>query len=162
MSIGSIIKQARLNKGLTLEQVGQAVGVGKSTVLKWESGAISNMKRDKIAALAQVLDISPAVIMGWSSELLKEAPPVQPIYLNGHILTETEKQVILQYRNNPQMQTAVNTLLGVQADDDYYIPVAARNGNGGKVKVTSSEEERKAALDKVLPGVSTPKEPDKF
>lgn len=64
-SIGKLIKQARLQKGLTLEQVGKAVGVGKSTVLKWESGAISNMKRDKIAALAQILGISPAVIMGW-------------------------------------------------------------------------------------------------
>lgn len=117
--------------------------------IQYEKSIIADDSLDKTSSLIE-------------TPQFKEAPPVQPIYLNGHILTETEKQVILQYRNNPQMQTAVNTLLGVQADNDYYIPVAARNGNGGKVKVTSSEEERKAALDKVLPGVSTPKEPDKF
>lgn len=76
-SIGELIKQARLKKGLTLEQVGQAVGVGKSTVLKWESGAISNMKRDKIAALAQILGISPAVIMGWDEPSTTEVDVFQ-------------------------------------------------------------------------------------
>ena len=41
------IKSRRLELGLTLEQVGQKVGVGKSTVRKWETGDIENMKRDK-------------------------------------------------------------------------------------------------------------------
>lgn len=149
-SIGKLIKQARLQKGLTLEQVGKAVGVGKSTVLKWESGAISNMKRDKIAALAQILDISPALIMGW-------APPQNIITLTPH-----ETNVITAYRDKPEMQTAVDTLLGVTSNEEYYIPVAARNGKSGMVKITSSPEERKAALDKELPGVSTPKKSDVF
>ncbi|MBQ8540540.1 MAG: hypothetical protein IJ435_03590 [Clostridia bacterium] len=50
----------------------------------------------------------------------------------------------------------------VQAQLYEEIPVAARNGKSGTVKVTSSPEERKAALDKELPGVSTPKKPDTF
>lgn len=67
-TIGKILKTRRLELGLTLEQVGDSVGVGKSTVRKWETGAIENMKRDKIAKLASVLRISPAVIMGWDIE----------------------------------------------------------------------------------------------
>lgn len=58
--IANKIKARRLELGLTLEEVGQAVGVGKSTVRKWENGMIKNMGRDKIAALASVLQI-PAV-----------------------------------------------------------------------------------------------------
>lgn len=63
MSIGEIISNRRKELGLTLEEVGSFVGVGKSTVQKWESGFISNMKRDKISLLAKVLQISPAELI---------------------------------------------------------------------------------------------------
>lgn len=63
MNIGHIINQRRLFLGLTLEDVGNAVGVSKSTVKKWEDGYISNMKRDKISKLAKVLKISPVVLI---------------------------------------------------------------------------------------------------
>ena len=63
MSIGEIISNRRKELGLTLEEIGSFVGVGKSTVQKWESGFISNMKRDKIALLAKVLQISPAELI---------------------------------------------------------------------------------------------------
>lgn len=59
MEIRDKIKARRLELGLTLEQVGDYVGVSKSTVRKWESGYISNMRRDKIAKLAEVLQLSP-------------------------------------------------------------------------------------------------------
>ena len=65
MDIGEKIKTLRIQQGLTLEQVGNAVGVGKSTVRKWETGSIKNMRRDKIASLADVLGTSPAYLMGW-------------------------------------------------------------------------------------------------
>lgn len=64
MTVGEIIAQRRKELGLTLEDIGKAVGVGKSTVKKWESGYISNMKRDKIALLANVLQISPSALIG--------------------------------------------------------------------------------------------------
>ena len=62
------IKQLRLEKNMTLEQVAQIVGVGKSTVRKWETGMIANMKRDKISALAKALGTTPAYLMGWKEE----------------------------------------------------------------------------------------------
>ncbi len=45
MELGDKIKNRRLELGLTLEEVGKMVGVGKSTVMKWETGYIENMKR---------------------------------------------------------------------------------------------------------------------
>jgi len=62
------IRQLRKEKKLTLEQVAQVVGVEKSTVRKWETGAIANMRWDKIASLARALDTTPAYLMGSSSE----------------------------------------------------------------------------------------------
>lgn len=57
--IGKKMFDRRKELGLTLEDVGNAVGVGKSTVRKWENGMIKNMGRDKIALVASVLQMSP-------------------------------------------------------------------------------------------------------
>ena len=69
MELGEKIKALRLERGMTLEQVGDLVGVGKSTVRKWESGQIANMRRDKIALLAQALGVTPGYLMGWETEM---------------------------------------------------------------------------------------------
>ena len=61
--IANKIKARRPELGLTLEDVAQAVGVGRSTVQRWESGLIKNMGRDKIAALAKILQISPVELV---------------------------------------------------------------------------------------------------
>lgn len=63
MQIGKIIEARRKELGFSLEEVGKAVGVGKSTVKKWESGAIANMRRDKIALLADKLKLDPALFI---------------------------------------------------------------------------------------------------
>lgn len=57
------LKERRLELGLTLEEVGDIVGVGKSTVRKWEQGMISNMGRDKIVSISKALKISPLDIL---------------------------------------------------------------------------------------------------
>ena len=75
MDLGKKIHQLRKEKGLTLEEVGNRVGVGKSTVRKWESGQIANMRRDKIDKLASALGVSPSYLMGWEdSPAAPEAP----------------------------------------------------------------------------------------
>lgn len=77
MQIYEKLKKRRLDLGLTLEQVADHCGVNSSTVARWESGEIENMRRDKIEMYAQALQVSPAVIMGWdvrpaASNLSKE------------------------------------------------------------------------------------------
>lgn len=68
MEIAERIKLLRVQKGLTLEQVGDCVGVSKATVLKWESGAIQNMRRDKIVKLAHALGVTPEYLLGWETD----------------------------------------------------------------------------------------------
>ena len=74
------IKELRLAKGMTLEHVAEIVGVGTSTVRKWETGMIANMKRDKIALLAKALSTTPAYLMGWK----EETPEPKVIALSEH------------------------------------------------------------------------------
>ena len=68
MEMNERIRALRKERDMTLEEVGALVGVGKSTVRKWESGDIANMRRDKIAKLAKALGVTPAFLMGWDEE----------------------------------------------------------------------------------------------
>ena len=91
------IKQLRQDRGLTLEQVAEVVGVGKSTVRKWETGMIANMRRDKIADLAKALGTTPAYLMGWKEEEdKKESSP------NDLPITEGEKMLLNLFRKIPE------------------------------------------------------------
>lgn len=64
MEIKNIIKNRRIELGLTQKEIADKIGVSEATVSRWESGNISNMRRDRIAKLAEILQISPAVIIG--------------------------------------------------------------------------------------------------
>ena len=55
MNLGEKIKKRRLELGLTLEKVGNAVGVHKSTIKRWEDGDIRSLGADKLTALANIL-----------------------------------------------------------------------------------------------------------
>ena len=91
------IKALRQEKGLTLEQVADVVGVGKSTVRKWETGMIANMKRDKIADLAKALGTTPAYLMGWEEET--EEKKDSPTELQ---LSEGEKMLLDLFNRVPE------------------------------------------------------------
>lgn len=93
------IKSLRQEKGLTLEQVADVVGVGKSTVRKWETGMIANMKRDKIADLAKALGTTPAYLMGWEEE--DATNDISPSELQ---LTEGEKVLLDLFNRVPKDQ----------------------------------------------------------
>lgn len=64
-SLSEILKKRRKELGLTLAQIAEKMGVTEATVQRWESGNIKSLRHGKIAKLAEVLDVSPASIMGW-------------------------------------------------------------------------------------------------
>lgn len=62
MEIKDIIRNKRLERGYTMKQLGDKVGVSEATVSRWESGHLSTMKHTKIALLAEALGISPVLL----------------------------------------------------------------------------------------------------
>ena len=64
MELQDVIRIRRKELNLSLEQIDPACGVGKSIVSKWERGDIKNIRRDNLAALADVLQVSPLVLLG--------------------------------------------------------------------------------------------------
>ena len=103
-SMANKIRILRQERGLTLEQVAEVVGVGKSTVRKWETGMIANMRRDKIADLAKALGTTPAYLMGWEDQEEQEPSPSEPVLTEGELallelfrkVPEAQQQMVLQ------------------------------------------------------------------
>ena len=65
-TIGDRINKKRLEKGMTLEELGRKAGVSKVTIHKYESKVITNIPSDRIEAMAKALEVSPAYLMGWN------------------------------------------------------------------------------------------------
>lgn len=68
MKPGNIIKNRRIEKGLTQDELGDLVGVQKSAIAKYENGVIENLKRSTILKLSEALDLTPTQIMGFEKE----------------------------------------------------------------------------------------------
>lgn len=60
---GHIIKEKRKEKGMNMKELAKLVGVSESTVSRWESGEIKDMRKDKIILLSNALSISPMELM---------------------------------------------------------------------------------------------------
>lgn len=87
MNIGQIIKDARIAKGLTQEELGTLVGVQKSAVAKWENGRVVNIKRSSLQKLAIALDIR-------GSDLIEDIVIPQEKPANDDGLTESQRELI--------------------------------------------------------------------
>lgn len=116
MTIGEKIAARRKELKLTLEDVGNAVGVGKSTVKKWETGYIANMRRDKISLLAKVLQMNPSEFIEDDSDDLYETSNISYAINRDNIYSI------------PVFES-VSAGLGAYASDEIvdYIPVVLNN-----------------------------------
>ena len=86
MKTDNIIRDRRKELGYTLKEVADYVGVSEASISRWESGHIANMKRDKIAKLAKILELSPAAIVGTEEE--DAAPTIATDFYSYPILGE--------------------------------------------------------------------------
>ena len=62
--MGARIREKRRELDLTLEELGEKLGVQKSAISKWEKGEVLNIKREYISKMAGIFGVSPAWLMG--------------------------------------------------------------------------------------------------
>lgn len=62
--IGLRIKSVREEKGMTLQEIANKIGVAKSTIQRYEAGAIDNIKLPIISSISSVLNVDPSWIIG--------------------------------------------------------------------------------------------------
>lgn len=106
MEIGQKIKQARMEKGLTQEELGNLVGLQKSAIAKYENGRVVNIKRSTLQKLAQALDLR-------GSDLIIEADPVEAAELSAKVLLDGELMAAIEkyYTLNAEKQKMIRDLI---------------------------------------------------
>lgn len=62
------IADRRLELGLSYQELGDIVGMSKSTLQRYETGDIGKLSIDKIEILARALKVTPAYLMGWEEK----------------------------------------------------------------------------------------------
>lgn len=102
MNIGERIKALRENLNLTLEDVGDYIGVNKATVQRYESGNI-DIKRNIAIKLSEILKTTPSYIMGWDN--------INSNDNNVEISTEAKKIAVLYDKASDDDKNVVNAVL---------------------------------------------------
>lgn len=73
MTIGQRIKQLRVQKGFSQEELGEKIGVKKAAINKYETGIVVNLKRSTLIKLADALDTTPVYLMWGDDDQTKPA-----------------------------------------------------------------------------------------
>ena len=92
--LGKRIKDKRIGMRMTLEDVATKININKATLQRYESGVITNIPSDKIEQLAQILDCSPAYLMGWEDNLTHDNAVLQADLLGRPDVLEVSRKLI--------------------------------------------------------------------
>lgn len=111
MDIGQKIKEARLRKGLTQEELGNIVGLQKSAIAKYENGRVVNIKRSTLQKLALALDLR-------GSDLIIENNPKEAATLHAKVLMDTELMYSIEqyYTLDDEKKKVVRDLIRTLAE----------------------------------------------
>ena len=89
MEVGKLIKEARLAKGYTQEELGNLVGVQKSAIAKYESGRVVNIKRSTLQKLAEALGLK-------GSDLIIGSNPKEAAELSARVLIDSDLREVVE------------------------------------------------------------------
>lgn len=67
VSPGARIKYLRQLTNMSQEELGKRVGVQRAAINKYEKGTVENIPIKTIEKIANVFDVSPTYIVGWSN-----------------------------------------------------------------------------------------------
>jgi DNA-binding helix-turn-helix protein len=127
LTIGERIKQCRTNLGLSVDELAKLIGKNRATIYRYESSEILDLPTSILVPLAKALHTTPAYLMGWVNKTTASNNQQQK-------LTNHEEKVIIAYRDKPEMQPAVDKLLGVE--EIHTTPsVRAARSFGDKSKI---------------------------
>lgn len=67
-TIGSRIRDRRIALNISVDELASRLGKNRATVYRYESDDIENLPISVIGPLSEVLQTSPAFLMGWNNE----------------------------------------------------------------------------------------------
>ena len=68
MTMGDKIRALRKQNKLTLQELGDRLGVGKSAIAKYERGEVENIPRTSIVKMAEIFGVTPEYLLAFSGD----------------------------------------------------------------------------------------------
>lgn len=142
--VGERIKSRRKELELTQEQVGNIVGVTKSTIQRYENGLIKDLKMPVIQAIANALKVNPDwLVLKSDTKELQLNNNLKSINLSKNQLKLIETYDLLNDMGKKEAQKRVEELtlidkykLKQDSNDEYITEVAARGNSELQVKIS--------------------------
>lgn len=100
--IGSKIRHFRELRGLSQKDLAQRIGVTNSRISNWEQG-LNRPDVDNLLLLCESLEVSADKLLGLPASLEN--------------LNEEERELVLRYRQHPDLKPAIRILLGIEANE---------------------------------------------
>lgn len=151
MNIGKKISDRRKELQLTMFEVARRTGVSEATVSRWESGDIANMRRDKIVALSEALQVSPIFLMDWdvtSDCENAKATKEEELVAIFKFLDEDSQDKVLKFAKTVQQKRP--TLI-VENEPRYLVRRAGRDGSYTEEYLTKEELDKEIEKKRSLP-----------
>lgn len=142
ITIGDRIKKKRLEKGITLEELGKKAGVSKVTIHRYESNIITNIPSDRIEAMAKALEVSPSYLMGWDEDLEESN--------HKNLLTRTDKEANLSNSKDSKTSIPPDYFTSPQEAVDFLLNQNVIMGFNGLDITKLSEDEQLEYANEIL------------
>lgn len=102
MTLGEKIRKRRIELNMTMDDLGNAIGVQRSAINKYEKGMITDLKRSTIHALANALQVSPLYLLEDDNgdderlEALHQNPQLGLLFDRSRKMSGEDVQFMLQ------------------------------------------------------------------
>lgn len=122
MDIGAKLKQRRLDKKMSAEELAKRLGVSKTTIYRYEKGEIAKVPTETLEKISKILNTSPAYFMDWSDIPNNTKSDIVAIYDK---LNQTRQEKVLNFASDQlaeqEQENTVSSIFSKKEDDDKYI-----------------------------------------
>ena len=118
------IREIRKSKGMTLLQLAERLGVSESTVQRYESGNIKNLKYETMTDLSIIFNCSPSYLMGWDEKIIDADFKIE---LSNEELLRIKKERSLNGEGIKALRSYLDYLL---SQDNYTVTIKNKKISG--------------------------------
>ena len=155
MTIGQRIKARRLELGLTVDKLAEALGKNRATIYRYENNFIESMPITILEPLASALNTTPAFLMGWTESSTEGDKKKQDAAINSNneralkksiTLSKKEELIISAYRSDKEIRNIIDNVLSLRNGVDEFsctsVYRAAESADGHADEIVEMSQER--------------------
>lgn len=127
------------NSGKSPNAVAKELSLSSGSVTSWKNGRVPH--HSTLLKIAAFFNVTVDYLIGEAS-FSAPTPKLEPKAGTAFFLTAQEAKVLTAYRSQPEMQPAVDKLLGVTMDGYVTVYAAANSESNHKHTITRIPEEK--------------------